>query len=238
MDTDDLTALRVTLEGPVTSFRYPFFAQGVHPTLELPPPATVHGLICSVAGDWIDKPATVCFGYTFTHQGKFEDYEHLHFFGEKPKMNPFVRHLLFEPRLTLYLDYPDLDSLDAAFRSPAYTLCLGRSQDLMNCTEIKRVELQAAEQAYFEGTLLPPNLAPYVDGATVIMTLARFVDHHRVPSWDQYALLRGRARFPTDGLQAEGAPQQVWVDPEVREWAQYPELSRGVCFHSFVGEAV
>ncbi len=231
---DTLTVLRVSLEGLATSFRYPFFAQGVHPTFELPPPATLYGLVSAAWGGWPPQE-NLRYGYTFTHRSRFEDLEHLHFEGE---VNPFVRHLLFEPRLTLYLAYPDLDSLAAAFRSPAYALCLGRSQDLMNCTEVKLVELQAAQEAYFEGTLLPPDLAPYVDGATITMTLARFVDQRRVPSWDQYALLRGRARFPTDGLQAEGAPQQVWVDPEIREWAQYPELSRGVCFHSFVGETI
>jgi CRISPR-associated protein Cas5t len=228
---ETLTVLRVIAEGPVTSFRYPHFAQGVHPTFEMPPPATIYGHTCSALGGWIDSPDAIRFGYTFTHRGKFEDYEHLHFEGQ---LNPFVRHLLFEPRLALYLDYPDLETLCRAFRSPYYPVALGRSQDLMAYTSVDIVTLEPAEQAYFEGTLLPPDLAPHIGGSTVTLTMARYVDEHRHPTWGSYSMLRGRTHFPADGILAAGAPEWVWVDPEVREWSSYPDLPRAVQFHSFV----
>lgn len=232
---DYLSVLRVQIEGPVTSFRYPHFAQGVHPTFEMPPPATIYGLLSGVLGSWLPEPEAVEFGYTFTQRAKFEDYEHLHFEGT---MNPFRRHLLFDPRLTLYMSYPDLERFLVAFRSPHYALSLGRSQDLMTCTEAEIVTLEAADEAYFEGTLLTPALAPHVDGSTITLTMARFIDERRQPQWSAYAMLRGKGRYPADGLRVEGASRQVWVDPAVREWGQYPDLPRGVIFHRFVGEPV
>lgn len=228
---DRWTVIRVEMEGLTTSFRYPFFSQGVHPTLPVPPPATVFGHLCSAYGEPFDN-TVLSFGYTFTHRGEFIDLEHLWF---ADTMNPARRHMLFEPRLTLYISAPDLDLLYSAFRSPYYPVILGRSQDLMTYTSIEIVELVAAEQAYFEGTLLPPMYAPAVDGSTLTMTLARFIDERRVPDWDDYAVLRGRALYPAEPL-PPGAPDSVWVDPQIREHPAYPELARGVWLHPFSGE--
>jgi len=102
-----MRVLKVIAEGPVTSFRYPHFVQGVHLTFEMPPPATIYGHICSAVGDYI-APNSTRFAYHFSWEAKFFDYEHLHFFGNTPKMNPFRRELLFNPQLTLYLTNLDL----------------------------------------------------------------------------------------------------------------------------------
>ncbi|MBN1427702.1 MAG: CRISPR-associated protein Cas5 [Anaerolineae bacterium] len=227
------TVLRVAVEGTVTSFRYPHLAETVHPTIEMPPPATIYGHVSSTLGEWLRSPYLLSFGYTFVHQGKFVDFEHLHY-RDPLQIQPYRRHLLFEPRLTLYLDYPDLDMLYRAFISPYYPVALGRSQDLMAYTSVDIVTLEAAEQAYFEGTLLPPDLAPQVGGNTVTLTMARYVDERRHPNWGSYAMLRGRARFPAEGVLAAGAPEWVWADPEVCEWGSYPDLPRAVWFHSFM----
>jgi len=226
--------LRVAAEGITTSFRYPHFAQGVHPTLPMPPPATIYGHICGAVGDYID-PNTLNFAYTFTHGGEFVDYEHLWFETNELNMNPFRRHLLFAPRFTLYLSYPDLDQLVSAFRSPYYPVVLGRSQDLMTYTDVRIVTLQPSADAYFEGTLLPPHFTPFIDGSTTTITLARFIDERRRPSWAQYAILRGKARFPTqDGILPPDAPESVWADPEICDWSIHPDLPRAVYFHRFV----
>lgn len=232
-----MRVLRVMAEGVVTSFRYPFFVQGVQPTLPMPPLATIYGHICSALGGPFD-PRLMRVGYTFTYQAEFSDLEHLHFVdNSKDVVNPFVRRLLFEPRLTLYVDYADLEALFWAFRRPVYPVVLGRSQDLMTYTDIRIVDLIEAEAAYFEGTLLPPEMAAAVEGNTVTYTLARYIDEWRQPQWARFAALIGRGRFPAEGyLLPEGVPSRVWADADFREYPGHPELPRGVWFHAFVEE--
>ena len=74
---ETMQALRIEIVGDVTSFRYPHFMWGVQPTFEMPPPATIYGHICSVVGEWI-APEGLRFAYHFTHEGKFNDLEHIH----------------------------------------------------------------------------------------------------------------------------------------------------------------
>ncbi len=226
-----MIAVRVKVEGPVTSFRYPFFVQNVQPTLSMPPLATLYGHICSAAGLRLD-PAHLQIGYSFTHQGTFQDYEHLWFEGGEFKMNPFVRDLLFQPRLTLYVVWPDVEWLAARFRSPYYPVVLGRSQDLMAYTAVEIVELVEAPAVYFEGTLLPPELAPAVEGNTYPITLAATLDERRQPRWVAYAAVEGRAVYPApDTLRAAALPAQVPADPDVRHYPGRPDLPLGVWLH-------
>jgi len=164
-----LSVLRVEMVGTVTSFRYPHFVQGFQPTFEMPPPSTIYGHICGAVGDYI-PPNSVRFGYRFTHEGKFIDYqEHLHF-DDPVQPFPFNRELLYNPKLTLYLDNLDLRD---AFLSPYYSVILGRSQDLMTYVSVQVVELVRAETAYFEHTLLPLEMSPRLREATIAVTMPR-----------------------------------------------------------------
>src|SRR3989304_842611 len=112
-----MRVLKVVAEGITTSFRYPHFMLQIHPTFEMPPPATIYGHIASALGDWFD-PQGVQFAYRFTFSGQVNDKEHIilatpasgYLKGTKiPKVlegnvNPFERALLFQPRLTLYIN--------------------------------------------------------------------------------------------------------------------------------------
>src|SRR5581483_5810469 len=180
--------LRVCAEGAVTSFRYPHFIMGRHPTFEMPPPSTIYGHICSALGRQID-PAEVRFGYSFKCEGRIQDLEHIHLVSETtgfftmdgqryPKraegnVNPFRRDLLVNPRLTLYLDRPEWLE---AFRSPYFAVVLGRSQDLFAYTAINVIDAPVGA-AYLEHTLLPFSFAGQNRGISVVMP--RFVDVER-----------------------------------------------------------
>lgn len=206
---ETVEALRVTVEGPVTSFRYPYFVQGVQPTYEMPPPATVYGHVCSALGDPAPPPFRVALHFTFA--AMFTDYEHTHLFGREPKLSPFVRELLFRPRLTLYLDRPEWL---AAFQQPQYVVTLGRSQDLMKYTDVRVVRLAAAPTGYIEHTLLPlrnpGNFQARLEGLTAL-TMPRFLDQQRRVTWGQYAMIKRRqALAPGDRL--------LWIDPQTEVW--------------------
>lgn len=225
-----MKVLKVVAEGVTTSFRYPHFMQQIHPTYEMPPPATIYGHICSALGEWFD-PTGVRFAYHFTHEGQVTDLEHVMVLSRgknkaklpgtkipkvlEGKVNPFKRALLFRPRLTLYLNRPEWES---AFRSPRYAVVLGRSQDLFTYTDVSVVELEEAEQAYFEHTLLPHEMVlQTMRGITVNMP--RFLDYgrNRRPAFSRYVMLTERVRLPGDGgLRFDHLTYgPYWVDPTV-----------------------
>ena len=227
-----MLALKVVAEGYVTSFRYHDFMWEKQPTYEMPPPATIYGHICSAVGEYI-SPATTQFAYHFTHEAKFVDYEHLHFFGKEPKMNPFRRELLFQPRLTLYLSNVQLK---AFFLSPRYAVTLGRAQDLMTYVDIHEVELQPAKQAFFAHTLLPLKYAAQIGGRAFAVTMPRFLDPERRPTWAQYAVLQDAIEFPNEDALILEAEQSlpIWVDPEADATHPYKPLQRGVIWHEWL----
>jgi CRISPR-associated protein Cas5t len=230
-----MRAIRIQAEGLTASFRYPHLVQGIQPTYEMPPPATIYGHICSAVGELID-PEMTRFAYYFSYETRFFDYEHLHFFGKQPKMNPFNREMLFKPRLTLYLD--NLNLLDY-FRSPRYAVILGRAQDLMTYTEVKEVELEPAERAFYSGTLLPLSAAPTIGGRFVAATMPRFIDADRQTEWGQYALLPDSDKPPIypsrEDFRVPLKDFPVMVDSEgiTNKHPYLKDIFRGVVWHTW-----
>lgn len=237
-----MEVLKITAEGVTTSFRYPHFILGVQPTYEMPPPSTIYGHICSALGELVD-PIGLRFAYRFTCTGSVEDLEHIHVLspstGKLPgtntpkvlegNVNPFRRTLLFQPRLTLYLNRPEWEEF---FRSPRYAVVLGRSQDLFTYTSVSRVQLRESSAAYFEATIAPYELARRT-GSGVVALMPRFLDpaRHRAPAFRQYVVLRNRV-FSTDGLLQLGDEPagSYWVDPTE---PTIRGCNLGLFFHSF-----
>lgn len=238
-----MRVLKVVAEGITTSFRYPHFMQGIHPSFEMPPPATIYGHVCSALGEWFD-PNGVEFAYHFTHQGGCEDVEHIHVLApesgklkgtEIPKVlggavNPFKRQMFFRPRLTLYLNQPQWLG---AFSSPHFAVVLGRSQDLFTYTSVSVVELERAERAYFEHTLAPYQ-ASLMTAMGYVVLMPRFLDYYnkRRPTFARYVVLKRRV---TELMQFEGLNLQTdfWIDPTA---PQVDGLPLGLWFHSWTGE--
>lgn len=238
-----MRVLKVVAEGITTSFRRPHFMHGVQPTFRMPPPATIYGHICSAIGELV-PPEGMAFAYSFTSQSGFSDIEHTHLVAESsgklqgtsyPKVlegsiNPFKRELLFQPRLTLYLNRPEW--IDA-FRSPRYAVVLGRSQDLFTYTSIQTIELEQTERAYLEHTLLPYGMAVQA-GSGIVELLPRYLDleHKRTPTFARYVLL-DRREF-TDRFWTEpDIKQMYWADPTS---SVFDNAHLGLVFHTFVGE--
>lgn len=231
-----MQALKIEVAGAVTSFRYPHFMHQKQPTFEMPPPATIYGHICSAVGEWYD-PRGLRFAYHFTYTAKVTDYEYIHVLDNGvDKVTPFEREMLFQPRLTLYLNQP---ALLPAFRSPRYTVVLGRSQDLCTYTSVGEVTLEQSERAYYEATLLPYSMATRIKRGVVVL-MPRYVDYynHRQPVFARYLMLPGRAiddpteRRPNSVLHYVDEQSRLhWVDPTVKDERS---LARGVAWHSFL----
>lgn len=250
--------LRVEIEAPTASFRYPHFMVGRHPTFPMPPPATLYGLVCAAVGDLL-PPDSLQLGYGFTVQAEAHDLEHLHSISPKGgrtvftfgggrfphntdgTVTPTTRDFLFGAKLTLYLNRPELGG---AFRCPHYALSLGRSQDLATVVSVAEVELEPEKRGYLEHTLLPAEERLWI-GRGVVLTLPRFVDpmQDRAPHFAHYLLLRERVYAHQDAdmeLQETlgdqlarplPADRILWTDPDSPE---YHGLHRAVWLHGLV----
>lgn len=239
-----MEVLKVVAEGVTTSFRYPHFMQGVQPTFEMPPPATLYGHICSALGTWFD-PTGVQFAVHFAYRAQFDDLEQTYIFtpaagnlpdsGEPQVLsgagNPFVRGILFLPRLVLYVNRPEWLE---AFRSPCYAVALGRSQDLFTYTSVETVRLERSTHAYLEHTLAPYSLARQT-GQGVVVLMPRFLDYkrNRHPTFGRYVVLHRRVHSK-DLLRFGSEPEaSFWVDP-TSPVIEGDHL--GLLFHTWVGE--
>jgi CRISPR-associated protein Cas5t len=181
-------ALRVRLAGSMTSFRHPLFPHGHQPTYPFPPPATLYGLVCAILGQAV-APESFRLAAAFTSEGLVEDFEHIYLVGSAKqgvKLSPFTRQLLAQPRLTLYVDRPDWLG---AFRSPYYTVALGRSQDLMTIQSVEVVNLLPVADAFVKDTLLPAPLPPGIRQYTM-WHMPRQISAERHTAWHTYAHVR------------------------------------------------
>jgi len=240
-----MQVLKVVAEGITTSFRYPHFMLGIHPTFELPPPATIYGHICSTLGEWVN-PEGVEFAYHFTHQGAFDDVEHIHVLaastgklpGTKiPKViegtvNPFKRRMFFKPKLVLYLNKPEWES---AFKSPYYPVVLGRSQDLFTYTKVEVIDLERHPHAYFEHTLAPYQMMLRM-GRGYAALMPRYLDYsnRRQPTFARYIILNRRVES-TEFIKYDpkSKDSDFCVDPTS---SKVGNAHLGLWFHSFIGD--
>ncbi len=235
-----MQVLKIVAEGPVTSFRYPHFMLSAHPTYEMPPPATIYGHICSALGNVI-SPEGVAFAYRFTYKAKVTDLEHIHVLAPStgklkntghPKVlegnvNPYERELLFEPKLTLYINKPEWEKY---FKSPCYPVVLGRSQDLFSYNSVNVVHLEKKNHAYLEGTLAPYAMLRKI-GKGVAILMPRYLDYaqNREPVFSRYLMVRKRI-LSNDFIQSV---PEFWVDPDSPE---YEGSNLGLFFHNFTGD--
>jgi CRISPR-associated protein Cas5t len=241
-----MRVLKVIAEGLTTSFRYPQFMQQIHPSYPMPPPATIYGHIASALGEWFD-PRGVQFAYRFTYSARVKDMEHIIVLSAStgnlketkiPKVlegniNPFAREMFFQPRLTLYINRPEWES---AFRSPRYAVVLGRSQDLFTYSDVSVIELQQADQAYFEHTLLPYSATRYTNRGFALL-MPRYVDYanRRRPDFANYFVVQERIRSQSDFLWFGEQPQETYLTDPASPEDQGARL--GLSFLDFTGES-
>lgn len=112
---------------------------GFQPTLPIPPPSTIYGLISAAAGRVV-TPYDTFIAYSFRSEGRTVDLERI---LEMPldgggKWNVINREILLNAELDLYVD----PSLQGAFLRPHFPLLLGRSSDLATVDVVETVDLE------------------------------------------------------------------------------------------------
>ena len=185
-----MEVLRIKITGVVSSFRNPFFVSGAQPTLEVPPPSTILGIISAVAGR-IVRPDEISFGYVFLYKDKGEDLELIYELSSKPypmkklkrrkliyelglkkglkeaKSNVIRRDFLTFPELYLYVTNVEYEGY---FRKPSFPILLGRTQELAKIEKIERVTLVKKSPVRFGKTIVPIDFKG-VSGAIVALPL-------------------------------------------------------------------
>jgi CRISPR-associated protein Cas5t len=137
-------------------------------------------------------------------------------------VQPHERDFLFDVRLELYLDPPELAD---AFRSPTFAVVLGRSQDLASIQRVEVVDLPAATTGYVERTILPGRLRTRLPwGVTTLMPRYIGPAPERHPVFAPYIVLHERVyvgfeeRFSSRQLlNLAGANDVWWTDPVTAE---------------------
>jgi CRISPR-associated protein Cas5t len=198
-----MEVLRIKITGVISSFRNPFFVSGAQPTLEVPPPSTILGIISAVAGR-IVKPDEISFGYVFLYKDKGEDLELIYELSLKEKFkaksNVIRRDFLTFPELYLYVTNVEYEGY---FRKPSFPILLGRTQELAKIEKIERVTLVKTSPVRFGKTIVPIDFKG-VSGAIVALPLyfdyspqgvrkammiqpfvilSRFINYERQPLW-------------------------------------------------------
>lgn len=145
--------IKAIIRGWTTSFRYPGFISGRQPSLPVPPPSTVLGLLSAAKGEIISED-DLAYGYFFDFESKAYDVETIYEMSpkNKAKSNISKREILFYPKLTLFVS--DLNFRDY-FRRPHFPLLIGRSQDIAYVDSIKEVEIDKKNDVKLRNTLLP-----------------------------------------------------------------------------------
>jgi CRISPR-associated protein Cas5t len=198
-----MEVLRIKITGVVSSFRNPFFISGAQPTLEVPPPSTILGIISAVAGR-IVRPDEMSFGYVFLYKDKGEDLELIYELSLKEKFkaksNVIRRDFLTFPELYLYVTNVEYEGY---FRKPSFPILLGRTQELAKIEKIEKVTLVKKSPVRFGKTIVPIDFKG-VSGAIVALplyfdyspqgvrkammiqpfvVLIRFINYERQPLW-------------------------------------------------------
>lgn len=164
-------SFRVTLNGWTASFRYPQLVTGMQPTLPLPPPSTVYGLVAAAAGRWVD-PEECRLAYVFESSGGARDLETIYQFSRSSsaKSTVVLREWLTDWRLWLYFSER---SWAESFEEPVFPLTLGRQQELAHVeadadgSVVRELDLTQAPTV-LRGTAVP---FPSLEAAGVVMAL-------------------------------------------------------------------
>ncbi len=144
--------IRVKLKAWTASFRFPTFQSGYQPTLPVPPPSTIQGILSAAKGEPVYIRELPYFGYVFKSKGKGVDLEKIYALG-KVETDIMKREFHYHTELYLYLP----DDWKEHFKRPRYQLLLGRSSDVATVEDIKEVELEERE-APLGGTVVPIEL--------------------------------------------------------------------------------
>ncbi|MPW38849.1 type I-B CRISPR-associated protein Cas5 [Thermococcus sp. 101 C5] len=197
--------IRVKLRAWTASFRFPTFQSGYQPTLPVPPPSTIQGILSAAKGEPVYLTKVPYVGYVFRSEGKGTDLEKIYALG-KIETDIMKREFHYNAELYLYLP----DEWQEAFKRPRYQLLLGRSSDIATVEEVKKVELEEREVP-LGGTVVPLDLG--VPG--MVHALVVEYDYSTVPRRARLVKPFVVLPFPRTPAEKKRQTARALYDPEL-----------------------
>jgi len=192
--------IRVKLKAWTASFRFPTFQSGYQPTLPVPPPSTIQGILSAAKGEPVYLTKLPYVGYIFKSNGTAIDLEKIYAIG-KVQTDVIKREFLHNAELYLYLP----DEWAGYFKKPKYQLLLGRSSDIATVEEVKHTKLEEG-RAPLSGTLVPIELG--IPG--IVHALVVEYDYSTVPR--KASIVKPFVVLP---FEKRGRPIETPLDPEL-----------------------
>lgn len=210
-----MECLRVIIQAQSAAFFAPGYNNEGCVSLPVPPPSAIQGLVSASTGK---QERNFQAGWRMEFHSYYEDYEKIvparrapaednfepYRKGYRLVRTPVKRRYLIEPQLTLYTEV----RFEDAFRSPHYSLRLGRSQDLAWVSEVRRLVLEPVTEADVLGVVIPFPL-PAEGMASFLWAVPETAQGYDERSWIRpkpFAFLKKRQRLT--GL------SNFYVDPE------------------------
>ncbi|GIV22015.1 MAG: type I-B CRISPR-associated protein Cas5 [Armatimonadota bacterium] len=132
-----MQVVHAVIRSETASFRVHYFMKP-QPTLSVPPPSTIIGLLRNAAGRWVDTDEISFLAYRFEYAERGIDVEKIYKTKAIEKGTDIVsREFLYNTTLHLYID----PEFEYALKNPHGILTLGRSQDLATVELVETVEL-------------------------------------------------------------------------------------------------
>lgn len=155
--------IKIKVHGITNSFRIPFHMT-VHDTLTLPPKTTIIGMLGAALGYSRADPNLMAL-YNDTHIGilgfsKAKYYDLMSIYKLKPEAtkSQLQRQINYDNSYIIYIENSrNLDEIYKALKNPVYALSLGKAHEIVNISEISRIERETIESDYINvsNTMLP-----------------------------------------------------------------------------------
>ncbi len=242
-----MKALAVRVVAPTASFRRPL-EHTYQRTLPLPPPTTLVGL----AGAALGLDTAQLWGRSSPIQGlrvqvlaecrpayATDMWTLLKIKAGKVERSPYRRELLFGAHLTLLYsaESETLNQLQEAFRQPAYPLCLGREDELLQIMSCEIKDCRMSSRPYiFHGTILPGDLRmlkarPVLEEGTILEPAT--VEH--LPT--HFEIGRNNTRQPSNRQVFTFLPFQTKIEVEQISQEVYQYCDRNFVWVEIKGGA-
>jgi len=208
-----IPAIHVRFEGLTSSFRHPLTISGTQLSTPMPSYSTILGMTSACAGR-IVRPKETRIGFEFhckSHSLELERTERLmvdkkgHLKPQSKGQGITRRQVYWYPRLDLYVTNL---SLKSAFRNPAGTPCLGRSQDIAWIAFVREIELRPVTKGALGPTLVS---IPRIGVPGLVVRLPEWINNERMGITREIGPLGVyQAMIPTTELRFETEAENLY----------------------------
>ena len=166
-----MNVLEIKFEGWTATPRMPFILSGNAVCMHAPAYSTLLGIIGCCLGRTVEA-SEVNIGYKYSYETNAKDVEtrqRLEYDGRNvvthhKGSDAYTREFHVNPRLTIWINRIDWEN---SFVSPMGSPSLGRSQDLLKITSVRKITVEPVKEGLISGCMIPFSTAIQTSGQLV-----------------------------------------------------------------------